>query len=152
MKTFFQVTDIIKNYKMTDFHKTIIDTITNYLEDADDVIIDCYHTYDKWGNKTDIYDEIRDFIDESCYFILDGFDLSKMSADTLLEIQIALVDEYGMECVGDSLFKKDHLITWYMMSNGVVNDIKCKYDIIKIQRLWRGYDCRWKNPFLLLKE
>ena len=142
---------------MTDFHNTIIDMIMDYLEGREDHIIECYHTYDDWGNKTDVYDEIREWIDSGCNH--DNFeenypdlDLSKMSADVLLEIQIAITDEYGMECVGDSLFKKNHLITWYMMSNEVVNDIKGKYDIIKIQRLWRGYDCRWKNPFMLLKE
>ena len=142
---------------MTDFHNTIIDNIMYYLEGWEDHIIECYHTYDRWGNKTDVYDEIKEWIDSGCnhnnfeenYY---DFDLSKMSADVLLEIQKTLIDEYGMECVGDSLLKKEHLVVWYMMSNDVVNEIKGKYDIIKIQRLWRGYDCRWKNPFMLLKE
>jgi len=24
--------------------------------------------------------------------------------------------------------------------------------VVKIQSVWRGYDCRWKNPFLLINE
>ena len=141
---------------MSDFHNTIIDMIKVYLDDYEDDIFELYHTYDKSGER-DISWEIKDMICESCNNDnleenYPDFDTSTMTADTVLEIQNHLVDEYGYECLGEGLFNKDHLVVWYMLSEDVLNEITGNYDIIKIQRLWRGYDCRWKNPFLLIKS
>ena len=161
---------------MTSFHNTVNEMIMEYLKPHEDIIIDAYYTKDKRGNVTnfiddsDVSDEIHELVSKSCnYGNFDenyDFDLSTMSADTVLYIQKELLDEYELECIGDSLFKKEHLIIWYMLSGGVIEEIKGMYetiliqrilrghDTIKIQKIWRGYSARLKaaTPNMALLE
>ena len=106
-------------------------------------------------NGEDTFDTIRELVDESCNSdnLLEnyGSEVVDFSADDILDIQRQLIHEYGYECIGEKIFDKESLIVWYILSSDVLEQIKGLYDIIKIQRLWRGYDCRWKHPFLMLK-
>ena len=152
---------------MSDFHNTLINMLLKYLQDnTNGDIEDCY--FNKWNNTNgkieDCYvnkwnntpcQEIYDLISESFNHNFEenypDFDLNDMTVDTVLEIQKEIVKYYGIGTLGDDLFKKDYLVRHYIMRYDFINEIAEKYDIIKIQRLWRGYDCRWKNPFLMLK-
>jgi len=137
---------------MNEFHNTIIDMMMNYLDNNTNGEIEaCY--FNKCN--TTPFEEIDKWIEDSCiienlYQNYPDMDLSTMTADTVLEIQKKVKDEYDSICIGDSLYRKDDLICLYMCRDVIVDEITKKYDIIKIQRLWRGYDCRWKNPFLML--
>ena len=138
---------------MTASDNKIIDMIMKYLsENSSGEIEDSY--FNKWNNEP--FEEIYDWIEDSVniHTLYDNYpelSLEGISADTLLEIQKVVIDEYEFGLVGDVLHNKNDLLTLYMGSDFVVDIITKKYDIIKIQRLWRGYDCRWKNPFLMLK-
>tara|TARA_R110000803_G_C11733417_1_gene289974 strand:- start:53 stop:472 length:420 start_codon:yes stop_codon:yes gene_type:complete len=138
---------------MTASDNKLIDMIMEYLNKNNNGEIEASY-YNRWNNTP--FEEIQEWIVDSVNInvLYDNYpelSLKCISADTLLEIQNVLIKEYEFEFIGDVLYKKDELLTLYMGSDFVVDIITKKYDIIKIQRLWRGYDCRWKNPFLMLK-
>mgnify|MGYP001233864031 FL=1 len=138
---------------MTASDNKLIDMIMEYLNKNNNGEIEASY-YNRWNNTP--FEEIQEWIVDSVNInvLYDNYpelSLKCISADTLLEIQNVLIKEYEFEFIGEVLYKKDELLTLYMGSDFVVDIITKKYDIIKIQRLWRGYDCRWKNPFLMLK-
>ena len=138
---------------MTASDNKLIDMIMEYLNKNNNGEIEASY-YNRWNNTP--FEEIQEWIVDSVninvmYDNYPELSLKCISADTLLEIQNVLIKEYEFEFIGDVLYKKDELLTLYMGCDFVVDIITKKYDIIKIQRLWRGYDCRWKNPFLMLK-
>lgn len=138
---------------MTASDNKLIDMIMEYLNKNNNGEIEASY-YNRWNNTP--FEEIQEWIVDSINInvLYDNYpelSLKDISADTLLEIQNVLIKEYEFEFIGEVLYKKDELLTLYMGSDFVVDIITKKYDIIKIQRLWRGYDCRWKNPFLMLK-
>ena len=138
---------------MTASDNKLIDMIMEYLNKNNNGEIEASY-YNRWNNTP--FEEIQEWIVDSVNInvLYDNYpelSLKCISADTLLEIQNVLIKEYEFEFIGDVLYKKDELLTLYMGSDFVVDIITKKYDIIKIQRVWRGYDCRWKNPFLMLK-
>ena len=138
---------------MTASDNKLIDMIMEYLNKNNNGEIEASY-YNRWNNTP--FEEIQEWIVDSTninvmYDNYPELSLKCISSDTLLEIQNVLIKEYEFEFIGEVLYKKDELLTLYMGSDFVVDIITKKYDIIKIQRLWRGYDCRWKNPFLMLK-
>ena len=138
---------------MTASDNKLIDMIMEYLNKNNNGEIEASY-YNRWNNTP--FEEIQEWIVDSVNInvLYDNYpelSLKCISADTLLEIQNVLIKEYEFEFIGEVLYKKDELLALYMGSDFVVDIITKKYDIIKIQRLWRGYDCRWKNPFLMLK-
>ena len=138
---------------MTASDNKLIDMIMEYLNKNNNGEIEASY-YNRWNNTP--FEEIQEWIVDSTninvmYDNYPELSLKCISADTLLEIQNVLIKEYEFEFIGEVLYKKDELLALYMGSDFVVDIITKKYDIIKIQRLWRGYDCRWKNPFLMLK-
>ena len=140
---------------MSEFHNSVIDMIMNYLDKNTNGEIEyCY--YNKWNNTP--FEEIQNWVVDSTninvmYDNYPELSLKGMSDDTLLEIQNKILDEYEFEIlIKYDSHNKDDLLSLYMGSDFVVDVITKKYDIIKIQRLWRGYDCRLKNPFLMLKK
>ena len=138
---------------MTASDNKLIDMIMEYLNKNNNGEIEASY-YNRWNNTP--FEDIQEWIVDSTninvmYDNYPELSLKCISADTLLEIQNVLIKEYEFEFIGEVLYKKDELLTLYMGSDFVVDIITKKYDIIKIQRLWRGYDCRWKNPFLMLK-
>ena len=138
---------------MTASDNKLIDMIMEYLNKNNNGEIEASY-YNRWNNTP--FEEIQEWIVDSVninvmYDNYPELSLKCISSDTLLEIQKVVIDEYEFELVGDILHKKNDLLTLYMGSRYVADIITKKYDIIKIQRLWRGYDCRWKNPFLMLK-
>ena len=138
---------------MTASDNKLIDMIMEYLNKNNNGEIEASY-YNRWNNTP--FEEIQEWIVDSTninvmYDNYPELSLKCISSDTLLEIQNVLIKEYEFEFIGEVLYKKDELLALYMGSDFVVDIITKKYDIIKIQRLWRGYDCRWKNPFLMLK-
>ena len=138
---------------MTASDNKLIDMIMEYLNKNNNGEIEASY-YNRWNNTP--FEEIQEWIVDSVninvmYDNYPELSLKCISSDTLLEIQNVLIKEYEFEFIGEVLYKKDELLALYMGSDFVVDIITKKYDIIKIQRLWRGYDCRWKNPFLMLK-
>ena len=138
---------------MTASDNKLIDMIMEYLNKNNNGEIEASY-YNRWNNTP--FEEIQEWIVDSVNInvLYDNYpelSLKCISSDTLLEIQNVLIKEYEFEFIGEVLYKKDELLALYMGSDFVVDIITKKYDIIKIQRLWRGYDCRWKNPFLMLK-
>ena len=138
---------------MTASDNKIIDMIMEYLDKNTNGVIEASY-YNRWNNTP--FEEIQELIFDSTSIkvLYDNYpevSLEGMSADTLLEIQNKIVEEYEFGVICDVLYNKDDLLSLYMGSDFVVDVITKKYDIIKIQRLWRGYDCRLKNPFLMLK-
>ena len=138
---------------MTASDNKIIDMIMKYLSENSTGVIEASY-FNKWDSTA--FDEIQECIGgtvniHTLYDYYPELSLEGISADTLLEIQKVVIDEYEFGLVGDVLHNKNDLLTLYMGSGYVADIITKKYDIIKIQRLWRGYDCRWKNPFLMLR-
>jgi hypothetical protein len=136
----------------------VIDIIMKYLyENTNGEIEHCY--YNKWNKINwlpfeEIQKHVVDIVNIKFIMKLDypEFSLNDVSTDSLLEIQKKIIDVYGFELVGDDIFHKEHLLCLYMGLDSTIDELVGKYDIIKIQRLWRGYDCRWKNPFLMIKS
>ena len=136
-----------------------VEDMVAFLNDDDEV-------YDRYG------DMIRENIDEFITYKFKGWDLltniveniveniSDMTGTIMDDMYDVIDNEYGSDGLKPSMV----IPRWgYMILNEYVcvseifeecfkKDGEIKAGVVAFQSLWRGYDCRWKNPFMLLKE
>ena len=120
-------------------------------------------------------DMIREQIDEFIVNEFNGFEMLQTAVDNwsrnMTDIKCftedimdymydELVYEYGSDGLKPSMiiprWSYEILVDYVLCSDIFVEcfekEGEIKAGVVAFQSLWRGYDCRWKNPFMLLKE
>lgn len=119
------------------------------------------------------FDEIiRELIDEFLVYIFKGFEMMSTAcnnnscdidefAEDIMDYMYDEIDNiYGCDDVKPSMIisrwgyiiLQDYVCVTEVFEECFERDNEIKGGIEVFQSLWRGYDCRWKNPFMLLKE
>jgi hypothetical protein len=136
-----------------------VEDMVAFLNEEDEV-------YERYG------DMIRENIDEFITYRFKGWDLlttavencSRGMDDIAESIMDDMYDVIDNESGSDDLKPSKIIPRWsyeILTDSVCVTDIfvecfekegEIKAGVVAFQSLWRGYDCRWKNPFMLLKE
>ena len=157
----------MNNYGEISWMLTVEEKVA-FLNDDDDV-------YESYGEL------IKDDIDEYCTIHVDGCQLyksiksvNKLSTfedccpDKIIKMTQSIMDdmydeidnEYGSDDLKPSMIIPRwsyEILTDYVCVTDIFEECfekegEIKAGVVAFQSLWRGYDCRWKNPFMLLKE
>ena len=135
-----------------------VEDMVAFLNEEDEV-------YERYG------DMIREHIDEFITYKFKGWDLLTTAvencsrgmddiAESIMDDMYDVIDnEYGSDDLKPSMIiprwgyaiLNDYVCVSEIFEECFEKDGEIKAGVVAFQSLWRGYDCRWKNPFMLLK-
>ena len=163
-----------KKYIINEMEKTLKKEFMDYDSMNDDIDVEDMVAFlndddevnDRYG------DMIRENIDEFITYKFKGWDLLTTAvencsrgmddiAESIMDDMYDVIDnEYGSDDLKPSmviprwgyLILNDYVCVSEIFEECFEKEGEIKAGVVAFQSLWRGYDCRWKNPFMLLKE
>ena len=104
--------------------------------------------YELYGDRMEVDERDEDELWKACLEHLTPLESAQLASKAIAEYS-AIRTAMGMFWSPDDIFERSMRIWEEKLIGGVQREFECARDI---QRVWRGYDARWKNPCFSFKD